>query len=432
MIANRTVISVLALAFAGCSGASPDNHGEDVGRATADIKLTPLNVQCIQFNVNGVIEKFPVTPNTSSVFDLTGLPIGTDTFTVTAFNVPCAQTATATPTFTSNQVVAMVTTGTPPMLAFTMSPVTDAGGGAMASVDFPQSTAHTITEFPAPSGINPGSIVTGPDGALWYTGNGTETGIVRFAIDSSTSTVFPTSGLAFGITVGPDQNLWFSERLANGSGGGVGRVTPAGVVTESLVVPNARVPVSIVTAPDGNFWLSTPATVDRLTIGGAFTEFVSDAPAFIAVGPDGNLWLPAATNDTINRITSGSGTIARFAVPTAGANPVGVTAGSDGNIWFTEELGQKIGRMSPTGTNVTEFTVLGEQPANITLGPDGNLWFTATAVTTNAGAIGRITQAGVVTIIPTPTTNAFPFGITAGPDGAVWFTEANAIGRVTP
>src|SRR5258708_18959261 len=37
----------------------------------------------------------------------------------------------------------------------------------------------------------------------------------------------PTAGVPVGITAGPDGNLWFAEE-----GGQIGRITPAGVVTE--------------------------------------------------------------------------------------------------------------------------------------------------------------------------------------------------------
>ena len=59
------------------------------------------------------------------------------------------------------------------------------------------------------------------------------------------------------------------------------------------------------------------------------------------------------------------------------AVPYGIAAGPDGNLWFTEYDGDRIGRITPAGV-VTEFS------AGITRtatdrdhgGPDGNLWFT--------------------------------------------------------
>src|SRR5262249_56583218 len=52
-----------------------------------------------------------------------------------------------------------------------------------------------------------------------------------------------------GITRGPDGNLWFTENSANR----IGRITPAGVVTEFAagITPNSG-PNEITAGPDGN------------------------------------------------------------------------------------------------------------------------------------------------------------------------------------
>ncbi|MHB8178802.1 MAG: hypothetical protein ACYDA5_09160 [Vulcanimicrobiaceae bacterium] len=44
------------------------------------------------------------------------------------------------------------------------------------------------------------------------------------------------------------------------------------------------------------------------------------------------------------------GTIAEYPIPTASAQPYGITAGPDGNLWFTEYReyrGNKIGKITP-------------------------------------------------------------------------------------
>jgi virginiamycin B lyase len=40
-----------------------------------------------------------------------------------------------------------------------------------------------------------------------------------------------------------------------------------------------------------------------------------------------------------------SGSVTTYAVPTARAQPVGITTGPDGNIWFTESAMDGIGRI---------------------------------------------------------------------------------------
>ncbi len=104
----------------------------------------------------------------------------------------------------------------------------------------------------------------------------------------------------FGITAGPDGNLWFTEYR----GSRIARITPAGVVTEfSLPAPN-RQPSHITAGPDGNLWFTegSPGGIGRITTAGVVTEFLGGStPGF-----------------TANRI------------------PSGITTGADGNLWFTE------------------------------------------------------------------------------------------------
>ncbi len=127
--------------------------------------------------------------------------------------------------------------------------------------------------------------------------------------------VTTANAVPYGITAGPDGNLWFTENNANK----IGRITPAGDVTE----------------------YDLPTAI-------AF-------PSVIVAGPDGNLWFTAEGGNKIGRITP-AGDVTEFAIPTAGAFPYGIAAGPDGNLWFTEIQGNKIGRITPAGV-VTEFAI---------------------------------------------------------------------------
>jgi streptogramin lyase len=247
----------------------------------------------------------------------------------------------------------------------------------------------------------------------------------------------------FGITAGPDGNLWFTEALGNR----IGRITPAGVVTEfpALPTPNSE-PAEITAGPDGNLWFTEALgnRIGRITPAGVVTEFpplptANSGPLGITVGPDSNLWFTESLGNRIARITP-AGVVTEFPplANTANSQPAEITAGPDGNLWFTEKFLNRIGRITPAGV-VTEFPPLANalsEPFGITAGPDGNLWFTEQAAGfVTPGRIGRITPAGAVTEFPPlPTPNSEPIEITAGPDGNLWFTEteANQIGRISP
>jgi streptogramin lyase len=239
------------------------------------------------------------------------------------------------------------------------------------------------------------------------------------------------------ITTGPDGNLWFGEYFCNQ----VGRITPAGTITEFPVpTGNFNFSQGITTGPDGALWFTEYLAnkIGRITTTGTITEFpVPSGGAYgathITAGPDGNLWFtvcrcsPGASGPTnIGRITP-SGTITEFPL-TAGSTPYGITAGPDGNLWFAEPGTNKIGRITPAGV-IREFLIptANSGAYSITKGPDGNLWFTE-RFTNN---IGRITPAGVVTEFFVSVGGGVPQGITTGPDGNLWITDTNTIVKAT-
>jgi streptogramin lyase len=306
-----------------------------------------------------------------------------------------------------------------------------AGGQAWVAGSQP-----ALTEFPLPNPNSaPRDIVAGPDGNLWFAEN---FGVGRIT-PAGAITEFSAAGSTSGITLGPDGNLWFTQQNNNR----IGRITPTGTITTFVVPTPGGEPAHIATGPDGNLWFTERIgnKIGRITPAGAITEFPvptpSSTPWGIAAGPDGNVWFTELTADKIGRITPG-GTITEFPLPTPNSTPRGITAGPDGNLWFTE-MNRGIGRITTTGT-ITEFPTTvpptaGPVPYWITAGPDGNLWFTENLGNT----IARITPTGTITRFALPpaviggVASNGPAGIATGPDGNIWFTEllADKIGRLT-
>ena len=235
------------------------------------------------------------------------------------------------------------------------------------------------------------------------------------------------SALPYGITAGPDGNVWFAESNSNK----VGRITPGGTITEFPTPTLGSAPNQIATGSDGNLWatLEVPNAIARITTAGVVTQFPvltgNSHVNGIAAGADGNLWFAEENANKIGRITT-LGAVTEFATPTAGSDPISIALGPDGNIWFTETNVNKIGRITIAGA-ITEFTSPSfGQPFGITGGPDGNVWYTK-----NTAVIGRITPAGVITEFPVANAGR---GITTGPDGNLWYPTGYAltIGRITP
>jgi streptogramin lyase len=242
--------------------------------------------------------------------------------------------------------------------------------------------------------------------------------------------LFPTTTGSAGpeqITVGPDQNLWFTEFGANQ----VAQITTAGAITEIKPTTASSNPRGIASGPGGLVWYSeySQNQVGYLKPGGGpFGEYMLSMsyydPGILRLGPDGNLWL-SSLGGVLYRIGSG-GSYLTFSVP---SGSIDISAGSpDGNLWFTDG---SIAHISTSGTGYASFKTTAATNG-IAMGPDTNLWVTEPTLP----GIARCTTSGVVTEFLVTNPGAFPYFITTGADGNVWFTDIGtttvAIGRITP
>jgi virginiamycin B lyase len=323
--------------------------------------------------------------------------------------------------------------------------------GLVAVLAVPAS-AEAIDEFPLPTpGSCPGGITAGPDGALWFTEEGTSrigrmTASGGFAgevtIPNSANPV-PCLDPSFippldQITVGDDNRLYFTEPRDNQIGS-IDPFNPGASLVEygtANGLTTGAQPEGITRGPDGKIWFTEAGLgkIGRLdpaaNPANAITEYPNVAlgggPSDITTGPDGALWFTEAVAGSIRQITAG-GLISSPFPATAGSGPSGITNGP-GGLWFTESNANAIGRIT-TGGVVSEFGGTGAGPSAIAVGRDGALWFTES----EAHSIGRITSSGVITNhFPTPTQPSEPSDVTPGPDGALWFTEraGDRIGRI--
>jgi streptogramin lyase len=315
----------------------------------------------------------------------------------------------------------------------------------------------TISSYPVtPAGADPGSIVSGPSGELWFT----ERKADALGYSTTAGVVGQHSGLSSpGYDLADDSagNLWITEPAA----GTIARLTPSGALTNFSIqsAPGGAglMPVDITAGPDGNMWFTADASgpagpagapgpaaagskpaIGRITPTGTITLFThgfnpNGYPLAITAGPDGNLWFTEWGKNMIAKITP-SGTITEYPLPAGATQPDAITAGPDGNLWFTTFGGPgSVGRITPSGA-IKLFTAglaPASQPTSIIAGPDHNLWFTEAG---GAGAVGMVTPAGVITQSSVGTgPSSVPTDIATGPDGNLWFTQAadpGSLGRV--
>ena len=302
----------------------------------------------------------------------------------------------------------------------------------------------SITEFPVSAGTVPYGITAGADGNLWFTDVGATPSIGRITpagVMTEFSIGLNVGSAPNGIALGPDGNVWFADR---GTTKAIGKITPAGVITEYSGGLNMNSsPSEIAPGPDGNMWFTdggATKAIGRITPTGTITEYtVPGAPNlyFIAPGPDGNVWFTQyGATEAVGKITP-TGTISQSNIGlNPGGVPTGIARGSDGNLWFTDQGTTKaIGRITPTGT-ITEVTA-GLNPGafpyyGMTAGPDGNLWFGDQGTTPAVGRVNPTTQA-ITEFSAGLNPGSSIYGITAGPDGNVWFADdgnTKAIGRI--
>ena len=323
------------------------------------------------------------------------------------------------------------------------------GGLAPAPSPTPSATPtpSNFSEYPIPTSTSqPYGIVTGSDGALWFSeSNGIKIG--RITTSGVMTEYALPSMLTYGrpnhITSGPDGALWFSNCCTINNGmelNWIGRMTTSGTVTEYPLAANES-PMGITSGPDGALWIADPVGDDiiRMTTSGSISAqypLVNTANPFgIVSGPDGALWFTEQQGNKIGRITT-SGSLTEYPIPTAGSAPSEIAVGSDGALWFSENNTEKIGRITTSGA-ITEYSIPApyntDEPWGMTKGSDGAVWFTLRSAVSTA-ALGRIDTSGNITEYAIPTSASDPMGITSGPDGALWFTEdqGNNIGRFMP
>jgi virginiamycin B lyase len=303
-----------------------------------------------------------------------------------------------------------------------------------------QSTYPLLVEHTIPTAASePGGIVTGPDGALWFVETAVNK-IGRIAVDSVVTEYSVPTAHAIDtdqgfLAVGPDDALWFNEDLVNQ----IGRITTEGQVTE-YKLPDEFKPAedpgvirAMVAGPDGALWVTSPGAnaIVKLTTDGtvAATYALPKAesiPVGMVLGSDGALWFVEKGANQIGRITL-DGKLSEYALPDISSGALRITVGADKALWFTMISANKIGRITTDGV-ITTFDAGGTGPVGIASGPDGAIWFTGYVST----EIGRLTTDGQLTKIQIPTAASAPYHITAGPDGNLWFTEqqGNKIGQV--
>jgi streptogramin lyase len=178
-------------------------------------------------------------------------------------------------------------------------------------------TSGEITYYPLPRiASNPVDITTGPDGALWFTEQGgtdpvsgepTPNRIGRMTTAGAlTDFVVPWADNGpHGIVSGPDGALWFTDFQNNA----IGRITVDGTFSEEMVAPlfgEGGGVSHIAAGADGSLWFTLSfGGLGSVTTTGDFERYLVPSGGNtngITVGPDDHIWFTEPQANKIGRV----------------------------------------------------------------------------------------------------------------------------------
>jgi virginiamycin B lyase len=285
---------------------------------------------------------------------------------------------------------------------------------------------------------------------------------------------FPTHCDVETLAAGHEGNVWFTCLIETNYGYGsrmrVGRVTPAGKVTEfgRGSFPKNMEPGPIVAAANGDLWFPLdplylvlrgkrhPPVLARVTPSGTVTTYRPGLSSQYDIGdlvasPNGYLWFTAfreyGKGPSLWQVAP-DGTIARLPIDLGETTTGQLEVGPEGDLWFTKKPASgpatgAIARLAPNG-ELTEFGAAsaGFSPSTPLLAPDGDFWFFSNQASNVRIPIGveRIAPSGEITDTGAKldVAGGIVGGATVGSDGNLWFgfqsgtLGQSAIERVTP
>lgn len=279
---------------------------------------------------------------------------------------------------------------------------TSPGGGLRAMTPGGNQVAGSyplpVALFPLPY-QDPQSIVTGPDGRLWFTqGEGPQATAIVGAITTTgaySAYALPAGSTGTGITSGANNDMWIV------AGSAILNMTVTGTVRSFPLPAGTTAQGAPTLGPDGAVWFAATqggaGAIGRMTASGSLSVFPLALPpgakpgwsvmaTALGVSPTNVIWAPVVSANP-----AGTASVAAMvAVQTTGAMGTVATlpnyscifdcevvSAPDGNGWTTS--GNAILRVTPGGvvTTYTVVTKLGKaQPTGLVVGPDRNLWFT--------------------------------------------------------
>lgn len=224
-----------------------------------------------------------------------------------------------------------------------------------------------VQEYPVPRGSRAHDVAPAPDGAVWYTAQGTgELGRLDPASGRTRHITLGDGSAPHGVIVGPDGAPWITDGGLNA----IVRVDPRTDEVRRFPLPPERRGANLNTATfdrRGVLWFTGQGGVyGRLDPRTARLE-VFDAPRGrgpygIATAPDGSVYYASLAGNHIARVNleTGAATVLEPPTPQQGARRV--WADSRGRIWVSEWNSGQLGMYDPGAGRWREWKLPGDRP----------------------------------------------------------------------
>ncbi len=306
----------------------------------------------------------------------------------------------------------------------------------------------TIAEFATPSPTSsPQGADLAADGSLWYAETTTGKIAVFHPDHSSSEFSVPNGGQPFILKVAAD-GIWFTDSATRS----IGHLDPRSGKIVEYAIPSGASPFFIQIAADGSKWFSETAGVGRLSPAGVVTEWsvtlehADDNIEQLSLDPQGRVWFAernfdgagAAGTNTVRRLDPRSNVISTYRVPTFGGNPAGILANADGTVWVSEYFANALARLDPRVAAHSDAVVMpntqqaGSLAATVLRSRTGRAPGTDTQAAPSVHRVSPSVTRGWIEY-PIPTANAMAEDMRVDGFGRLWFEEdAGLLGSLDP
>lgn len=221
-------------------------------------------------------------------------------------------------------------------------------------------------EYAVPAGSRPHDVAPGPDGLVWYAGQGSgELGVVDPGTGEVRVVPLGAGSAPHGVVLGPDGAPWVTDGGLNA----IVTVDPDSFEVATFPLPrpgNANLNTATF-AGDGLQWFTGQAGVHGRVDPGTGEVVVFDSPRGggpygIATSPDGDVWFSSLAGSYIARIADADGSVELLDVPTPNGGARRIWSDSRGRLWVTEWFAGNLARYDPASESWNTWRLPGDEP----------------------------------------------------------------------